>query len=226
MSSNDNILAFEYVIGTLRDSARTEFDKRIQQEPDLLQQVNYWEQELLLMQDLSEQRPLAEDIWPQIQKRITKVTRRKSVSWWNPIALVATLLVTVLVAVLFVSSSDFNNEFPVDYVAVLLDEQGEPQLTAITQGDNRKLLLQWEALTLKEQQSLQLWAESRSDGQIRSLAIIQQTDLKSLSLSEANWRLIKDAKKLILSVEESGGSPIDEPSEQIIARGVCVRVSS
>lgn len=226
MSSTAQLLAFEYVAGTLRGAERSDFEAQVNQDAELQQWVNFWEQELLGLQDLSERRALSTDLWPSIASRINKPTQQSKLSWWYPAAITAAFVVMVATILLFSFSDRSISSMPIDYVAVLLDEQGEPKLTAMTQGEKRQLLLQWQSLQIPERQNLQLWAESKSDGQIRSLAVITKTDLRSLSLSDAHWRLIKDAGNLILTIEESGGSPIDEPSDQVIARGVCVRVSS
>ena len=63
---------------------------------------------------------------------------------------------------------------------------------------------------------------SKRDGQIRPLGVFAQTAVEQQALSVPNWRLIKDAESLLLTEEDIGGSPIDEPSDIVIAKGVCV----
>ena len=84
----------------------------------------------------------------------------------------------------------------------------------------------WGDDVLPADQDYQLWAVSRSDGETRSIAVIASKDMTLLELSEAQWRLIKDSESLMLTIEEEGGSAIDEPSDELVARGLCVRLKS
>jgi anti-sigma-K factor RskA len=119
-----------------------------------------------------------------------------------------------------------KNSIPnADYVAVLTARDGEAKLTALTASDGQTLWLQWQDVAVESDTSIQLWALSKRDGQIRSIAVFDSTSAKSLMLDQANLRLIKDAEKLILTSEELGGSAMDEPSENVIASGVCVRLT-
>ena len=112
-----------------------------------------------------------------------------------------------------------------DYVAILLDESDEPVLTALAAKEGRKLWLKWEDLQVSEGQSLQLWSQSRVDGEIRPLLVFDNTDMEETVLDKAGWQLIKNASHLIITREQRGGSPLGEPSDQILAKGVCVRLA-
>ena len=109
-----------------------------------------------------------------------------------------------------------------DYVAVLTDTDGAPQLTVLTSAGGDQLWLKWDEVVMAEDKNLQLWAISKRDGQIRPLGVFAQTDIRQVPLDVARLRLIKDAAQLLLTEEDIGGSPLDEPSEVIIAKGACV----
>ncbi len=109
-----------------------------------------------------------------------------------------------------------------DYVAVLIDDKGAPLLTALTAAKAETLWLKWDAINISPDKNLQLWAVSRNDGQIRSLAVFAKTDATQLALTPTHIHLIRDAAYLWLTEEEAGGSPMDEPSEKILAKGACV----
>ena len=98
-------------------------------------------------------------------------------------------------------------------------------LTALTASENSKLWLKWENWQAPQDHSLQLWAKSRRDGQIRPLLVFASNELKEVELDEATLRLIKDSSHLIITQEEVGGSAIDEPSDAVIATGVCIRLN-
>ena len=114
-----------------------------------------------------------------------------------------------------------------DYVAVLLNDANEPILTALTANDGSKLWLKWEHWQAPKGHSLQLWSQSRRDGEIRPLLVFDSAEqLEEVELDQATWRLIKDSSHLIITQEDIGGSPIDEPSQQIIAKGICIRIAN
>jgi anti-sigma-K factor RskA len=54
------------------------------------------------------------------------------------------------------------------------------------------------------------------------LGVFAQADIRQLPLTVPQWRLIKDSSHLLLTEEDIGGSPLDEPSEMVVAKGVCV----
>jgi anti-sigma-K factor RskA len=110
-------------------------------------------------------------------------------------------------------------------VAVLLDDSDVPILTALTASDGNTLWLKWEKWQTPKDHSLQLWAKSRRDGQIRPLLVFGNRELKEVKLDEATLRLIKDSSHLIITQEEVGGSSLDEPSDMIIAKGICIRLA-
>jgi len=87
------------------------------------------------------------------------------------------------------------------------------------------LWLRWEDELVKDASSVQLWAQSRRDGQIRPLHVFDQNNINQVALDETALRLVQDSEFLILTLEEEGGSSIDEPSDIVLAKGVCVRLT-
>ncbi len=124
----------------------------------------------------------------------------------------------------FVSSP---NKDPLSYVAVLTDQSQQAHLVASTYGESRTLIVNMiGGPDLTTEQSFELWVLSKTDGEARSLGIIPRNQsLIEQQLSIAQWRLIKDSHSLMVTIEEFGGSAIGEPSEQIVSRGLCVRLT-
>jgi anti-sigma-K factor RskA len=115
---------------------------------------------------------------------------------------------------------------PLSYVAVLTEQSGQAHLVASTYGDSKKLVVNViNSPKITEQESLELWVISKTDAQARSLGLIPlDKPLIEQQLTTAQWRLIKDSDSLIVTIEEAGGSAIGEPSEQIVSRGLCIRL--
>ena len=238
---DDQLLAFDYVTGVMRGAARADFAQRLVQESELRAAVDFWEEQLMHLSDPLEQRPTDPQVWDAIAARlntpatpVAPVTPlRPRTAWlWPGLATAASLLLAVCLVLLLgreplpsspPGQADLALQQPnADYVAVLTDSSGAPQLTVLTATGGAQLWLKWEGLRIAEDKNLQLWAISKRDGQVRPLGVFADTASLSLPLTQAQWRLIKDASHLLLTEEEVGGSPLDEPSETLIARGACV----
>lgn len=219
---NDQTI-FEYVVGTLPREERAAFEQALAQDPELQRQVRFWEEHLMVLNESLGEVPPKPDTWTRIERRIQphSLVRKGLAPWYWLSAMAATLLIGLTVVFATILRESEPN---MDYVAVLTGQQGEAMLTALTSGEDKVLWLQWEPIEVTADASLQLWARSKRDGQVRSLAVFDTTGTDRMALSEASWRLINDAQELLLTREEKGGSPLGEPSEVLIAKGVCVRL--
>ena len=227
-----NSTAFEYVVGTLRGDARVAFEQQLAQDPDLQAEVNYWSEHLMALQNPTVQRSPQPQTWKNIQQMIqpgstrSQVAERPSlrIGLWQ--WLLSSAMAVILAAVLIGYYPGIQSTTPnTDYVAVLVNPEGKAVLTALTTSTGKEMWLKWENLVLAEDTSVQLWAVSRRDGETRPIAVFDTTDTARLALTEANLRLVNDAEFLLLTEEESGGSALDEPSDELIAKGGCVRFS-
>lgn len=230
--NEQEVKAFEFVLGTLPPDEREAFQAELKSDNDLKQQVHYWEGHLDELNNPEETLQPNPNTWSEIQAAIAPKSNAQNTDtkarWlnWLPWGLTAAMSFA-LVLMITVGNLPVENQgaVPIDYVAVLTDETGQAKLTAVTEGDSKNMWLQWEKVALESDQDLQIWALSKSDNQIRSIAVIGNQDTQSLQLSEAHWRLVTDAATLILTAEEEGGSAIDEPSDMIVAKGVCVQLN-
>ncbi|TQV82797.1 anti-sigma factor [Aliikangiella coralliicola] len=234
-SLNNDSAAFEYVVGTLRGKARTDFEALMRQNESLRFQVSEWEERLMNLNTTELTRTPTKDNWSAIENRINTTAQSSHQSkpgllarlFWLP-----WLLTGVMTVLLMFNSTLFQTDqengigkLPIDYMAVMTTNDGKAALSAVASGDARRMWLRWEDNRLEADQDFQLWAVSRSDGEIRSISVIANSDTEVLELSEAEWRLVKDADSLLLTVEDEGGSPIDEPSDNLVAKGLCVRLT-
>lgn len=121
-----------------------------------------------------------------------------------------------------------TKEAQLSYIAVMTDSSEQAALVAATYGDSLELSLDLVNLpALESESSYELWVTSKTDKQARSLGIIDPSQKAfSRELSEAEWRLIQDSATLLVTVEEYGGSSIGEPMGDIVAEGLCVRLTA
>lgn len=227
--------AFEYVAGTLPASERAEFERELLDNAELRERVAFWEEQLQHLHANTEELPPRADLWDRISAGIEPAAKNaqpeqaKPFSWaallqWGAPTMAAIALAVVLIGY-YPKTVDTVPAIP-DYVAVLTDEGGNALLTALTTEEGNNMYLKWEEqLTVPPDKNVQLWAVSKRDGQTRPLAVFTSTEIRELPLDEATWRLVTDSAFLLLTEEEEGGSPLDEPSETLLAKGVCVRFS-
>lgn len=224
--------AFEYVSGTLRGDERQRFEAKLREEchtdnEPLSKEVKFWEEQLMDMQDVAAREPKMAT-WKGIEtslagnstKPTTTIVEKITRPWWQ---WVVPSCAAMMLAVVLVGYQPGAIHQPLtDYVAVLTDQAGDAKLTTLA-SEQVGMWLKWENVEVKPDTNMQLWAISKRDGQPRSIAVFSNTDEQKMALSEAHWRLVTDSKYLILTEEEPGGSPFDEPSATLLAKGVCVR---
>lgn len=236
-----NALALEYVLGTLRGEEREVFAQQLRSDDDLMKAVRYWEESLIPAAESVPVLAPKADTFEKIQARINQSTavtnKEKTLTFWEKLLPWKAVTGMSFVMVLVMSGLLLNNILKntphqgavlnADYVAVLVDDNNAPILTALTSSDGKRLWLKWENWQTQapKDQSLQLWAKSRRDGQIRPLMVFNDNELKEVQIDEATFRLIRDSSHLIITEEEVGGSPLDEPSSMVIAKGVCIRLA-
>lgn len=135
-------------------------------------------------------------------------------------------VVGVLLITLFLMNPNLQKTDQLSYVAVLTNTHGDAHIVASTYGESKKLIINViESPALNNQQSHELWVVSKTDNEARSLGVIPHGQtLIEQQLTQAQWRLIKDSKSLIVTIEDEGGSPIGEPGDVIVSRGLCVRL--
>jgi len=232
-------LASQYVLGTLTSKVHQRVIKIAEQNEQLEERINFWQEKFAVLDQHTAELTPTQDSWQVIaqQLEITKpeLNRKTKDSWLTKIATLLTLpnklstalsfAVVALLAVVLLKPFDSQID-QLSYVAVLTQQAGEAHLVATTYGESKTLVVNIiNSPELSAEQSLELWVVSKTDAQARSLGLIpvKQTLLEQ-RLSQAQWRLIKDSESLIVTVEELGGSPIGEPSDVIVSRGLCVRL--
>ncbi|MCG8611864.1 MAG: anti-sigma factor [Pseudomonadales bacterium] len=229
MTESEN-LALEYVLGTLREQERAQFIARLRTEPELMNQVSFWEEQLMNFHQGTQPIDPAEQTWKAIESRLNGPAeepptwlQRFFANSWQWFASSALTLVICL-GIWFTTTQPVAPTDPTSYVAVMTSEGGGAVLTALAPKGNDSLWLKWEGtLDVDAEADLQLWAISRSDAQTRSLAVLDNTGENRVKIGKAEWGLIKDAEYLILTREKTGGAAQSTPSEFIIAKGLCIQ---
>jgi anti-sigma-K factor RskA len=232
-------LASNYVLGTLTPIVRKRTETLRQHYPALEQKICLWQEKLAPLDEQTSE--VAPDLqsWLNISEQLattsapaTPVTKRSFWSDWFGLGFYRGATFASMMLVVMLLGWQFNAETPsaagLSYIAVMSDAKQQPQLVAATYGETQLLNIEVIDLpTVANNESLELWVTSKTDGVARSLGVLpvaQKTYIKQLTVAE--WRLIKDSHSLLLTKEEKGGSPIGEPTGDTIAQGRCVQVSA
>lgn len=220
-----NHLAANYVLGTLSPLVQRRLNRLRRVNPELEARILHWEQQLSpLNASIPAVEPMA-GTWQRIHQKIQPISVKSAVPWWRlwlwPVATSSSLAIALITAVVV---SRPEPEPKLSYVAVLENAQHQSQLVATLYGKNRLVLNLVNPPNVSTEQQLHLWVSSKTDHQRRSLGTIQAGQkLQQQQLTPQQWELIKDSHELLISLE-SRSTEIKQPSEQIVARGLCVQL--
>jgi anti-sigma-K factor RskA len=207
-------LAAEYVLGTLRGSARRRFEALLPAHPQLKQAVAQWERRL---GPLALQVPPAEPravVWQRIEARVFGPAEPAArwwqrLGWWQSVAGAASALALALAVFLVVPRPQ---QPPL--VIVMSSSGGAQEFVASLSGDGSSLVLKpLGPVQVGPSQALELW-QVPAKGAPRSLGLVQVQ-----GPTVRHVQLGPDAAALAVSLEPSGGSPTGLPTGPILAVG-------
>ncbi|MEO0574307.1 MAG: anti-sigma factor [Pseudomonadota bacterium] len=220
-------LARDYVMGVLCDAARRRCHLLRRQIPALDQRIYYWEEHLQPMADAVPSLAPSAQLWRSIDASITTAPAQRSPSLWSRLSFLRGFAVAasvVAMALVFVQLSS-GPAATVDYVAVLAGSDGDARFVVTASDQTRQMDIKVFGNPLATDADYQLWAVSKTDGEIRSLGLLNANASSQRALNETDWRLVGDAHELLVTAEMTGGSAIGEPSDVVISRGLCIRLS-
>ncbi|MBO9508178.1 anti-sigma factor [Thalassospira sp. A3_1] len=218
-----DMLAAEYVLGTLDPDMRRIVDERRSHEDDLNAAIADWEKRLSPLNAHYRDEIPSRDLFPGIRARIEgarvqadniveiDLLKRKLTRWrigtFATGALAASLMVAVLV-------SDFAT--PVQdrqFVAVFHRDDTQPAFVMSIDLDTRAVIIRPVSATLPEGKTYQLWIASDQLGPApKSLGLLENASVPTTrSLGEFDPALLRNAT-FGISLEPEGGSPTGRPT--------------
>jgi len=218
-----DMLAAEYVLGTLDSDMRRTVDERRSHEDDLDAAIAGWEKRLSPLNAHYRDEMPTRDLFPGIRARIEgaraqadniveiDLLKRKLARWrigtFATGALAASLMVAVLV-------SDFAT--PVQdrqFVAVFHRDDTQPAFVMSIDLDTRAVIIRPVSATLPEGKTYQLWIASDQLGPApKSLGLLENASVPTTrSLGEFDPALLRNAT-FGISLEPEGGSPTGRPT--------------
>lgn len=230
-----DMLAAQYVLGTLRGGARRRFERWLADDATLRQAVAQWQGRLHPMAEFAPAAQPSPAVWTAIEKQLDLRSApinqsrksfwlglREDLGFWRGLGMASTALATILATVLLIRAPELAAP-AANYVATLADEKA--QTVMVITGDARRRQLTVKVVTQQQvaaDRSLELWALPK-EGAPRSLGLVAANGTVTLPLPENATP--ESTPVLAISLEPKGGSPNpNAPSGPVIYKGTWVRI--
>jgi anti-sigma-K factor RskA len=218
-----DVLAAQYVAGTLRGGARRRFETLLPSHPALQDAVTAWQGRLIPMTlSLAPQAP-PPSVWRDIERRLWPA--QAPLPWWQRLALWRAFSGAAVAAAvgLFVLQPGLAPIQPP--VVVVLQGTGAElgvggQIVASLSGDGRAMVTRTlTPVSLRSDRVLELWSVPPK-GNPRSLGLISANGLTVLSRERLPPTLLRGGTAaLAVSIEPPGGSPTGTPTGPVVYAG-------
>lgn len=222
MTDNDalDMLAAEFVLGTLDADERASVAQRRLNEPELEAHIQAWEARLAPLGDEIETIAPGPDLLARIERRIDALQepaapsqivalrqRLRRWQWSTGLASVAALLLAAILV--FQPRPEGDSSF----VAVFQENDRQPAFLLSIDLDNRQLSIRPVTAEPLPNRSYQLWIKADPLGpQPRSVGVLNaDLSLDRSALRDYDPELLKQAT-FGISVEPEGGSPTGQPT--------------
>ncbi|MEP7208318.1 MAG: anti-sigma factor [Casimicrobiaceae bacterium] len=219
--------AAEYVIGTLPDAERTEFEQALAHDAGLRRDVYFWQDKLLPVTDRLVPVEPSATLWPRIAAGIApKVTPSPGTAgklpWWSALhfwrfsALAATLVAVVLAVRLL--EPGFLGPPAARYVAVLQspDKRDAGWIVEASMGGKLRLIPLGTTMVPQER-ALQFWTKAQSASAPTSLGLVPAN--QPTEIDAARLPTLEADQLFELTLEPATGSPTGRPTGPVLFVG-------
>lgn len=226
-----DMLAGEYVLGTLAGPARRRFERLLREDYALRDVVGSWERRLSPLVDAVPAIAPPKRVWQEIEQRVSPSARQPTparAGFWRPLALLASTAFVVLVGYVLVVSTREAPVPPVakapgaEYVAVLNDEKAQP-VWVVSAADFTQITVK--VLTpppTEADKAYELWLLPGNNQPPRSLGLMPTAGSKTVAVPAELRQAMAAGKVLAVSVEPPGGSPTGLPTGPVLFQGLLV----
>ncbi len=232
------MLAAEYVLGTMRGAARRRFERLLKQDPLMLRELRYWERRLGGLQRGFARTKPREVVWAGIEQQINSVRRvalpparsiadrgeRGPLNFWRGLAAAASLATVGLGYSLWLQLQQEPQVIetvrtvqvlqPMPWVA-MLQSNTPAQWIVVIKPNSRSLKVSVSGTYPIDfrSQDLQLWVLDDA-GQPHPMGLLPQGDSAELPMPELP---MPQKPVMAVSVEPKGGSPTGLPTGPVVS---------
>jgi anti-sigma-K factor RskA len=229
-----DVLAAQYVLGTLQGPARRQFERRLALDPALRREVAGW-QERLAPLNLAVQpvQPPAR-VWRKIQLRLGPASRSagglarlwESLGFWRGAAFASSLAALVLAAYLSVVIPAAQQREMM--VVVMADDQSTPAMTISWRtegrGERQMRVRVIGHQVMDPDTAWELWMLPGREQKPVSLGLITTHETQTVAVPARLVPMFDRAWGLAMSVEPKGGSPTGLPTGPVLYKGQCTKL--
>jgi anti-sigma-K factor RskA len=227
-----DLLAGEYVLGSLRGRARARFTRLLAADTGLRKLVRAWEDRLTPLAEETEAVVPPARVFLALKARLDGAARERAPTLWQRLGfwrmVSASAATLAIVLGVWLGATQLRPPAPgpgPSYVAVLQDDTARPVLvvTAYVKPSWRLDVEPLAPLSGTAPRTLQVWAVERATGATRPLVAVASDRPQRIALDEAAWKLVKGAESLIVTVASADGVA-PQLSEPVLYRGPCINL--
>jgi anti-sigma-K factor RskA len=214
-------MAAEYVLGTMSESERIEFESRLLDDRKLQAEVAAWEQRLSPLLEAVEPVQPTLQVWRNLERRIGSNTGLfrlwNSLGFWRNLAIAASSAVIILS---LTTGQMRHGGAEMDQMLVVMNDQS--QAGWIVSADSSGATLKVKAVAPTEMPAgefCQLWMEG-SDGKPMPVGALPHSGSESMPIPA----VLTEGSKFQVTVENTSSGPMQQPSDRIVFAGHMIKM--
>jgi anti-sigma-K factor RskA len=217
-----DLLSVEYILGTLKGTARSRFEQLLKQRADWSQTLSWWESHIHLLADTVPAVKPPEKVWKNIEARLFNKNAAQSNAWWKSFAFLSTTLAASLATILVLQTPKPADDITPAAVALLSSEKAEAGWL-ISGSQNSANEMEMEAISLdsleaKPNNAFELWLLPADKSKPISLALLPQKGLIKFKVP-ADIAPLMLSGTLAVTLEPVGGAPYGDPTGAVVYQG-------
>lgn len=238
-----DMLAAEYVLGTLDAAERAGVDARRASDPALARAIAEWERRLTPLTNTIAPVEPSSDFLPHIEARIAaravipqisgtnsqsaandNLALERRAGRWRRLAIASTALAASLVMAIGIREI-YRPTLPKTFVAVMQKDDASPSFLVTVDLETKLLTVRPVAAERPAGKSYQLWMAHDSFQGPRSLGLVADQDLTPRATLAGFDRSVIEKATFAVSLEPEGGSPIGKPTGPVLFHAKLVQVT-
>jgi anti-sigma-K factor RskA len=217
-----DLLAGEYVLGTLKGGARRRFERMCRVDANLQRRVDQWNEHLVALTDMMPDVTPPGHVWQGVVERIPALSPSpkeysgfwSNLAWWRGLAIAMTLVTIISVGLLTQHHEEqpavvANLEHPMLVATFSAPDTHQAIAVAVMGQAPGQVMVKVVSpdLQVAKDKALQLWMVMPGSDALISAGVAPAGTADAMKISVADLEKLRHAKALGLSLEPAGGSP-------------------
>ena len=225
-----DILAGEYVLGTLAGVERSRFEARIAAEPELRALVDAWTNRLAPLADALPTVEPSPEVWRRIEAKLTPYVPDPTplpsllsrLGFWRWSALGGALATIVLALFIAFGPKPLGDA---DHIVVLNDAQGKPAVIVVADVRTNTVAVKQLAAAPPAGRVYQLWLLADANQPPKPIGIMTAAAAIPHAMPAGLKDALPRASGIAVSLEPPGGSPTGLPTGPVLYHGPVIALA-